>query len=71
MGAVCYKPKRTTLSKEEVLRALTDKHLKQSIFETEGKTDKTEEHSNNLLSFSNFTQQIYIETNGIQLQNNR
>ena len=46
MGAVCYKPKPTTISKQEVLRALNDKHLKLSITEPDlVKTLKTEEHS--------------------------
>ena len=31
MGAVCYKPKPLTLTKEDVLKALTQKHQKDSI----------------------------------------
>ena len=33
MGAVCYKPKPMSLTKEDILRALNDKHLKESITE--------------------------------------
>ena len=33
MGAVCYKPKPSTISKDDVLRALNDKHLKDVITE--------------------------------------
>jgi hypothetical protein len=36
MGAVCYKPKKATLSKDDILRALNDKHLKESITEPDG-----------------------------------
>ena len=43
MGAVCYKPKRTTISREDVLRALNDKHLKETITEPDIKTLKTDE----------------------------
>ena len=31
MGAVCYKPKPATITKEDVLRALNDKLVKDSI----------------------------------------
>lgn len=31
MGAVCYKPKPATLTKEDVLRALTDKMIRETI----------------------------------------
>lgn len=45
MGAVCYKPKPSTISKEDILRALSDKHLKETITEPDGfKTFKTEEN---------------------------
>jgi methyl coenzyme M reductase beta subunit len=45
MGAVCYKPKPTTISKEDVLRALNDKHIKESITDPDGyKTYKTDEN---------------------------
>ncbi len=44
MGAVCYKPRPTTISKDDVLRALNDKHIKESITEPDGfKTNKTDE----------------------------
>jgi hypothetical protein len=44
MGAVCYKPKKATLSKEDILRVLNDKHLRESITEPDGaKTLKTDE----------------------------
>ena len=43
MGAVCYKPKKATLSKEDVLKALNAKHLKESITEPDSKTLKTDE----------------------------
>ena len=31
MGAVCYKPKKMTINKDDILRVLSDKHLKESI----------------------------------------
>lgn len=47
MGAVCYKPKKATLSKDDILRVLSDKHLRQSITEPEGsKTLKTDDMYN-------------------------
>lgn len=33
MGAVCYKPKRSNVSKDDVLRALTDRHVRETITE--------------------------------------
>jgi hypothetical protein len=33
MGAVCYKPKKTTLNKSDILRALNDKYMRESITE--------------------------------------
>ena len=44
MGAVCYKPKPTTISKDDVLRALMDKHVKESITDPDSyKSFKSEE----------------------------
>jgi hypothetical protein len=44
MGAVCYKAKPTNISKDDVLRALNDKYLKETITEPDGlRTHKTEE----------------------------
>jgi hypothetical protein len=31
MGAVCYKPKKTNINKDDILRVLNDKRLKESI----------------------------------------
>lgn len=58
MGAVCYKPKPASISKEEILRALNDKHLKSSITEPDGtKTFKTDELGNGaILSFGTLSQ---------------
>eukprot|EP00347_Sterkiella_histriomuscorum_P021612 403333373 len=63
MGAVCYKPKPTTITQADILRALTDKHLKSSITEPDGvKTLKTDEqYSNNLLTFGTITQMFNYE----------
>lgn len=64
MGAVCYKPKKAAISKQDILRALNDKHIKESITEPDGgyKTSKTEDHNQQLMTFSNFTYQINIDT---------
>ena len=65
MGAVCYKPKPATISKDEILRALTDKHLKESITEPDGsKTIKTDEQGmlTNVLTFGTLTQQLNMDT---------
>ncbi len=43
MGAVCYKPKKATLSRDDVLRAINDKHMRESIIDHDGKTLKTDE----------------------------
>ena len=59
MGAVCYKPKSSTISKDEVLRALSDKHMKELITEPDGlKTFKTEEQQHNLNTFGSLTQYL-------------
>lgn len=49
MGAVCYQPKRTIISKDDILRALNDQHAKFTITEPDG--TKEEHHS----TFTNFT----------------
>jgi hypothetical protein len=47
MGAVCNQPKRTFISKEDILRALNDQHAKTLITEPDyGKTLKTDELGN-------------------------
>jgi len=43
MGAVCYKAKRAIISKEDILRAINDKHIKETITEPDSKTLKTDE----------------------------
>jgi hypothetical protein len=43
MGAVCYKPKRVGILKSDILKAISDKHMKDSITEPDSKTLKTEE----------------------------
>jgi hypothetical protein len=32
MGAVCYKPKPATITREDILKALNDKMLKETIY---------------------------------------
>lgn len=54
MGAVCYQPKPHSISKEEVLQALHQQHLKDTITEYDSKTLKTEEKEA-VLSFTNLT----------------
>ena len=58
MGAVCYKPKPSTISKEDVLKVLNDKFIRESITEHDGyRTVKTNEEPNmQLMSFGNLTQ---------------
>jgi hypothetical protein len=46
MGAVCYKPKKATLSRDDILRAISDKHIRESITEPDAKTLKTDELQN-------------------------
>lgn len=64
MGAVCYKPKPTTITQADILKALNDKHLKECITEPDGvKTLKTDEqYTNNLLTFGTITQIQNFET---------
>ena len=70
MGAVCYKPKPATITQADILRALNDKHLKESITEPDsnGKTLKTDENASgsrnggNLLTFGTITQMFNNET---------
>ncbi len=46
MGAVCYKPKKATISREDILRVLNDKYQRESIIDTDLiKTLKTDEHN--------------------------
>lgn len=55
-AAVCYKAKPSSISKDDVLRALNDKHLRETITEPDGmKTFKTDEHLSGLLTFGNLT----------------
>jgi hypothetical protein len=63
MGAVCYKPKPTTISKDDVLRALNDKHLKETITDPDGiKTFKTDEQqSTHLKTFGTLSKSINAE----------
>ena len=42
MGAVCYQPKKKTVSKEEILRAMGDKSKLETITDPDHKTLKTE-----------------------------
>jgi len=60
MGAVCYKPKKMTLSRDEVLKALTDKHLKETILDRDRSRSlsKPDDPGNNLITFTNMTLQL-------------
>lgn len=62
-AAVCYKPKPYTISREDVLRALNEKHVKETI--TEPPEHSRTEEQLNMISFSNFTNNFNIETHEI------
>jgi hypothetical protein len=72
MGAVCYKPKKSSISKDDIIRALNKQHQKELITEPEianGTTQVGQKNSKNTnenneshyvshISFSNFTHQF-------------
>ena len=64
MGAVCYQPKKKTVSKEEILRAMGDKSKLETITDPDHKTLKTEQRDEiqGQTFNNNFTQNINLES---------
>ena len=47
MGAVCYQAKKKTVSREDIIKAISSKSLKETITEPDFKTLKTYERVDN------------------------